>query len=200
MAWTKEQLRQKRRALGIPERDPFSAPRFIAMGEEPDREADADHVGRHRSLRARPDVGAAAGGDRQGSRGGQIQGPRTDCTRQGCRRASNGKGGPDARHDRGRPWDRCRVRVSHFSRGTSDRRDHEVGPDAGIRLRGSAAAVLPNGSRRRGRQSKLPQPEQHGQRPLQLAIQVHLISCRHLEIVRPIGNPKSLISDCVTML
>jgi hypothetical protein len=34
MAWTKEQFRLQRRELGVPERDPFGHPRFIAMGQE----------------------------------------------------------------------------------------------------------------------------------------------------------------------
>ena len=59
--------------------------------------------------------------------------------------------------------------------------------------------TLPNRSGRCGL-SKLLQPEQHGQRPLQLTIQVRFIPCRHIEILRSIGNPKCLISDGVTML
>ncbi len=34
MPWTKEQLRLKCRELGIPQRDPFGAPRFVVMGQE----------------------------------------------------------------------------------------------------------------------------------------------------------------------
>ncbi len=51
-----------------------------------------------------------------------------------------------------------------------------------------------------GPAAEAPLAGQHGQRPLQLTIQVHLITCRHLEIVRSISNPKCLISDCLTML
>jgi hypothetical protein len=58
-----------------------------------------------------------------------------------------------ARHDR----------VSHFGRGTGDRRDHSVVAATrisvpGVRSRGFAKRI-----RRHGRLSKLPQPEQHGQ-------------------------------------
>src|SRR4029077_3611806 len=42
--------------------------------------------------------------------------------------------------------------------------------------------ILPNRSGRRGRLSKLPQPEQHSQHPLQLAVQVDFISDRRVEI------------------
>src|ERR1700719_2886852 len=41
--------------------------------------------------------------------------------------------------------------------------------------------ILPNRSGRYGGLSKLLQPEQHGQRPLQLAVQVHLISRRYFQ-------------------
>ena len=68
---------------------------------QPDRKADADHVGRHRDLRTRPDARATTRGNRQGRGRGQIQGPCADRSRQDSRRAANGKGGPDTRYDRG---------------------------------------------------------------------------------------------------
>ena len=43
-------------------------------------------------------------------------------------------------------------------------------------------------SRQRGGRSKLPQPNQHGECPLQLAVQVDLIPGGHIQILRSVGD------------
>jgi len=61
-------------------------------------------------------------------------------------------------------------------------------------------SVLPNGSAGGSSRSKLPQSDQHGQCPLQFAIQVHFVSGRHIQILRGVGQAEGLISDCVAVL
>ena len=65
---------------------------------------------------------------------------------------------------------------------------------------GLKMSVLPNGSAGDSGRSKLPQSDQHGQRPLQLAIQVDFIPGGHVQIVRSVGGAEGVIPDRVTVL
>src|SRR4051812_30103349 len=60
--------------------------------------------------------------------------------------------------------------------------------------------ILPNRSGRCGGLSKLLQPEQHGERPLQLAIQMDFVPGLHIQIGRGVGGAEGLIPDRIAVL
>jgi hypothetical protein len=61
-------------------------------------------------------------------------------------------------------------------------------------------SILPNRSSRYNSPPRLLQSDQHGERPLELAIQVNLISRWHIQIVGGICDAQGLIPDCVPVL
>src|ERR1700693_3558284 len=60
--------------------------------------------------------------------------------------------------------------------------------------------ILPNRSGRSGGLPKLLQPEQHGQRPLQLAIQVDFVPSWRIQIVGSVCDTEGLVPDRVEAL
>jgi hypothetical protein len=60
--------------------------------------------------------------------------------------------------------------------------------------------LLPNGLSQRRRAPKLPQPNQHCQRSLQLTIQVDFVPGGHVQLMRSIRDTDGLVSNGVTVL